>query len=729
MTYTYDADGNVVTKTDARGITTCFGDWASSTCNGATGYDALNRLLKKTYSDGSTPTVQFGYDGVALSGCAIAAPGDTDTYPTGLRTSMCDGSGGTSWVHDPMGRVKQERRAIGTLAVSHYIDYGYNPDGSLKVLQTPPMKQLNYTFDMAGRATQLVDSTDNINFALNATYAPPGELAGATLGSATGFNGFTVSNAYNNRLQPSLLSASSPSATVFSDSFDFHLGAGDNGNVFKIVNNRDTTHGRDQNFTYDSLNRILSGQSSGTGSTSWGDTYVIDAWGNLTNMNPISGKALGQNFQAAPASLQNQLNGFCNDVAGNLVLNTPCPTPPFTPSYYYDAENRLVWTSGYRYVYDGNGERVEKCQAASPTTACLTSGTTGTLYWRGTGSDTLAETDLGGNDEEEYIFFNAQRIARRDTTSTGTTIAIHYYFSDHLGTHGVVENATGTVCEQDMDYYPYGGVENDYCNSTSVPQNYKFTGKERDTESGLDYFGARHNGSTMGRFMTPDPIGIMKQKFVDPQQWNMYAYVRNNPLRFIDPTGMYDVDCKTGDKKCNKAADNFEKQRQKDLKSKDQKVRDAAKAWGNRDEHNRVSVTFKPQAEVDRDAGTQPGYRTDAIVTAIGARGDDDGHIQAEFSESLGGSSLGQTIAHEGSHVGDDMNFLNSYDSSTGKYNPGLNFTHFDTEFQAFEAGSGVKSYPMFPKGPKGYQKLEDYIYRAYPNADDLVFAPSVFPQ
>ena len=53
----------------------------------------------------------------------------------------------------------------------------------------------------------------------------------------------------------------------------------------------------------------------------------------------------------------------------------------------------------------------------------------------------------------------------------------------------MVENATGTVCEQDIDYYPYGGVENDYCSGSGVSQNYKFTGKERDTESGLDNFG------------------------------------------------------------------------------------------------------------------------------------------------------------------------------------------------------------------------------------------------
>ncbi|HVO61615.1 MAG TPA: RHS repeat-associated core domain-containing protein, partial [Terriglobales bacterium] len=76
------------------------------------------------------------------------------------------------------------------------------------------------------------------------------------------------------------------------------------------------------------------------------------------------------------------------------------------------------------------------------------------------------------------------------------------------------------------------------------------SGKERDSETGLDYFGARYLGSNMGRFMTSDPVYLMKQKFLDPQQWNMYAYVRNNPLRFTDPTGMYTCSdnnkCKSG---------------------------------------------------------------------------------------------------------------------------------------------------------------------------------------
>jgi RHS repeat-associated protein len=71
------------------------------------------------------------------------------------------------------------------------------------------------------------------------------------------------------------------------------------------------------------------------------------------------------------------------------------------------------------------------------------------------------------------------------------------------------------------------------------------TGKERDAETGLDYFGARYYGSNMGRFMSADPIIITKHRFTDPQQWNLYAYVRNNPLKYTDPTGMdFNLQCK-----------------------------------------------------------------------------------------------------------------------------------------------------------------------------------------
>jgi RHS repeat-associated protein len=108
----------------------------------------------------------------------------------------------------------------------------------------------------------------------------------------------------------------------------------------------------------------------------------------------------------------------------------------------------------------------------------------------------------------------------------------HYYFSDHLGSSNVVTNATGTI-EEESDFYPFGGER--IITDTLSNQNYKFTGKERDTESGLDYFGARYHGWTLGRFSSPDRG---PWEFDNPQAFNRYSYTLNNPLRYTDDDGL-----------------------------------------------------------------------------------------------------------------------------------------------------------------------------------------------
>jgi RHS repeat-associated protein len=84
---------------------------------------------------------------------------------------------------------------------------------------------------------------------------------------------------------------------------------------------------------------------------------------------------------------------------------------------------------------------------------------------------------------------------------------------------------------------PYG----EEYNPQITTNNYKFTGKERDAETGLDYFGARYYGNALGRFLTPDwaakATGVPYADFGDPQSLNLYSYVRNNPLARIDPDG------------------------------------------------------------------------------------------------------------------------------------------------------------------------------------------------
>jgi RHS repeat-associated protein len=65
----------------------------------------------------------------------------------------------------------------------------------------------------------------------------------------------------------------------------------------------------------------------------------------------------------------------------------------------------------------------------------------------------------------------------------------------------------------------------------------KFTSKERDTETGLDYFGSRYYVSMQGRFSSVDPVPVTIENFVNPQRWNAYTYVLNNPLAAVDPNG------------------------------------------------------------------------------------------------------------------------------------------------------------------------------------------------
>jgi RHS repeat-associated protein len=107
----------------------------------------------------------------------------------------------------------------------------------------------------------------------------------------------------------------------------------------------------------------------------------------------------------------------------------------------------------------------------------------------------------------------------------------------------MVTNENALVVER-HDYMPFGEeIINGFAGRgtlwgmTTGVANQKFTGKERDSESGLDYFGARYYGSALGRFTSPDPTFLNVLRVVNPQRWNRYAYALGNPLRYVDPDG------------------------------------------------------------------------------------------------------------------------------------------------------------------------------------------------
>ncbi len=524
--YAYDLDTNcptpnsfpsqLVSKTDARGNRTCVQ------------YDNLNRVTQKNYPGSTTPTVTYSYDS---TNCLDMSP--APCYNLNRRTGMTDGSGQTNWSYDAVGNVLEEKRTIGT--ITKKIFYTYNRDSSIATIQYPSGRTITYQPGDAQRPLSAVDSGNSINYATVAHYAPPGELASLTNGGS-----FYFTSIFNNRLQPCWIYATTGTAlqwnstntlfcttsaatgSVLDVKYNFNLGAGDNGNVMGITNNRDNT--RSQAFTYDNLNRILTAQTTSTYSASanncWAEQYNVDAVGNLKSISATGNSAYNGCHQESGFSVavngNNQIAGFCYDAAGDLQAQSASPCP--SPTYVYDAESRLTSTAGVTYTYDGDGKRVMKSN--------------GTLYWYSTGSDVLAETDASGNTTNEYIFFGGKRIARRDSSNNA-----FYYFADQLGTAREIIKAGSTSPCYDADFYPYGGerIVVDTCDS-----HYKFTGKERDSESGLDNFGARYDSSQYGRFMTPDSPSYSNHK--NPQSWNLYAYSLNNPVTFRDEDG-HKVDC------------------------------------------------------------------------------------------------------------------------------------------------------------------------------------------
>jgi RHS repeat-associated protein len=211
------------------------------------------------------------------------------------------------------------------------------------------------------------------------------------------------------------------------------------------------------------------------------------------------------------ANTSNRLSGFSYDASGNTAGDG-------VYTYTWDAESQLKTAGGVTYGYDGDGRRASKSN--------------GKLYWYGSGGEILAETDASGNTTAEYVFFAGKRVAM--LPSGGNPV---YYIEDMLGTSRVITTNAGVVC-YDADFYPYGG-ERSYTNS--CPQNYKFEGKERDTETGNDDFGARSYSNRFGRWLSADwsaiPAAVPYANLANPQTLNLYSMVADDPESFADLDG------------------------------------------------------------------------------------------------------------------------------------------------------------------------------------------------
>ena len=531
INYTYDKNGNLTQKTDARGVQTTYA------------YDALDRLTRRSYSYTGTDssvslgTTQVDYD---YDNC-----GGTPDYSEGRLCSVIAKKGTTVSSktayanYDALGRVGKSTQKTGNQ--DYTMRYGYDRAGNLISQTYPSGKVVETLYDGAGRVAGVrkkkADRTydyyaGGVGVANAIGYAAHGGIGRMRLGNA-----LWEERRYNRRLQPTQIglgTARTTAATLDTATsprllLDYSYGTTtNNGNVVSQqirVGTLDLT----QSYAYDKLNRLTGATERRSGTETWSQTYQYDVYGNravTAGRNHSSTPALTPSaLTSFNASTNRLLGGAAYDGAGNLTLDWG------GRRFKYDGDNRMVSfdTTGLNtdgtYHYDGEGRRVKRVVGGVTTTY---------LY------------NAGGQLVAEYA-------------TSGTPLpGIRYLTPDHLGstrvvTQAVVSGSDGGVVSR-HDYLPFGeeigslGGRTAALKYSASGTAQKFTGKERDNESRLDYFNARYFSGAGGRFTSVDPENAGADP-ADPQSWNGYAYARNNPLLYVDPLGLeprYSYECTSG---------------------------------------------------------------------------------------------------------------------------------------------------------------------------------------
>jgi RHS repeat-associated protein len=151
-----------------------------------------------------------------------------------------------------------------------------------------------------------------------------------------------------------------------------------------------------------------------------------------------------------------------------------------------------------------------------------------TDYVLGPGGEQL--TEMGMDENGQMAWKHTNIWAAGKLLATYDPVGLHYHLSDWLGTRRMQLDTAGAV-EAACTSLPYGDAL--YCNNSTYTTKHHFTGKERDIESGNDYFGARYYASPMGRWLSPDWGGaspVPYASFSNPQSLNLYSYMGNDPL-------------------------------------------------------------------------------------------------------------------------------------------------------------------------------------------------------
>lgn len=491
-------------------------DWLTSQTDpelGVTTYSYYPNGLRKTEQVNKASSASFSYDkngavktisySASSDGKIPAAPTLSNIYDANgnLQTVSISNTNKVDNSYDPLNRLITQR--ITYAAKAYGITYYYDANGALMNVTYPDGFKINYHPNPLGNSTsiQREDANHRDSIVTAIAYSPFN-----TLTSYSSSSGVKVDHALDTMGRIKTITAGS--AVKRSYSYD-----GEN-NVLSITNNLDAS--QNESFSYDGANRLKTAHGP------WGSgSYSYDKGNNITQLQ-VAGQTQHYTYNLK-TNLVTELTGSTTDTIsydanGNIIQKG-------NDHYLYDAANHLIKFSNashtIQFVYDANGY-VILTQEDSKKPVITVHDQSGQLIYK---------EDPNSNKATDYIYL-AGKLAVEATHQIGdiNNITYHHIITNPLGSP--VASIVGATAEWTQTYRPYG-IE--LKQRPTSEEHIGFTGKETVQDMNLVNMNARYYAPTMGRFMAFDPA---PPTVANVFSFNRYAYANDNPLVYIDPTGL-----------------------------------------------------------------------------------------------------------------------------------------------------------------------------------------------